>query len=71
MKGMIIAGVLLLALGIAAFMGLLDFTEKKEILQIGDLKATVSKERTVPQWAGLVGIIAGVALVIVGSTRKR
>ena len=48
-SGLIIVGILLVALGIAAFLGKLDFTRDKEVLKVGDLSATVQQEKTVPQ----------------------
>jgi hypothetical protein len=70
MRGMLIAGVILIGLGVAALMGMLNFTERKEVLKIGDLKATVADEKTVPQWLGIVAIVAGLGLAI-GGARKR
>ncbi len=70
-SGFIIIGVLLVALGIAAFLGKLDFTRDKEVLKIGELSATVQKEESVPQWAGGVGVLVGLGLIAAGAMRKR
>ena len=69
--GLIIAGILIGALGIAAFTGQIDFTRDKEVLKLGDLSATVQQEKTVPQWAGGVGILVGLGLIAAGAMRKR
>ncbi|MBN8481392.1 MAG: hypothetical protein J0L88_07380 [Xanthomonadales bacterium] len=69
--GFIIVGILLVALGIAAFLGKLDFTRDKEVLKVGDLSATVQQEKTVPQWAGGVGVLVGLGLIAAGAMRKR
>lgn len=69
--GMIIIGILIAALGIAAFTGQLDFTRDREVLKVGDLSATVKQEKTVPQWAGGVGVLVGLGLIAAGAMRKR
>ena len=68
--GLIIAGILLIVVGVAAFTGNLNFTEDKEVLKLGDLSATVEKERTVPQWLGGAGVLVGLGLVAAGAMRK-
>ena len=68
--GMIIIGILVAALGFAAFSGQLDFTRNKEVLKIGDLSATVKEEKTIPQWAGGVGVLVGLGLIAAGAMRK-
>jgi len=68
--GLIIAGIIIAALGIAAFTGKLNFNKDKEVLKIGDLSATVQEEKTVPQWIGGFGVLVGVVLVVAGAMRK-
>lgn len=68
--GLIIAGIIIAALGIAAFTGKLNFSKDKEVLKIGDLSATVQEEKTVPQWLGGVAVLVGVGFVVAGAMRK-
>jgi hypothetical protein len=68
--GLIIAGIIIAALGIAAFTGKLNFNKDKEVLKIGDLSATVQQEKTVPQWLGGVAVLVGVGFVVAGAMRK-
>jgi hypothetical protein len=68
--GLIIAGIIIAALGIAAFTGKLNFNKDKEVLKIGDLSATVQEEKTVPQWLGGVAVLVGVGFVVAGAMRK-
>lgn len=68
--GLIISGIVVAALGIAAFTGALNFNQDKEVLKVGDLSATVSQEKTVPQWLGGVGVLIGLGLVVLGASRK-
>jgi len=70
MKGMTIAGLVLLVLGgfVLFFGG--SFTSKREVLKIGDLKVSASEERTIPPWVGGVALLAGVGFLVAGA-RKR
>jgi hypothetical protein len=68
--GFIIAGIIIAALGIAGWMGKLNFNHDKEVLKIGDLSAKVQEEKTVPQWLGGIAVLAGAGLVVVGAMRR-
>ena len=68
--GLIIAGILIAALGIAGWMGQLNFNHDKEVLKVGDLSAKVQEEKTVPQWIGGVAVLVGAGLVVVGAMRR-
>lgn len=68
--GLIIAGIIIAALGIAGWTGNLNFNHDKEVLKIGDLSAKVQEEKTVPQWLGGVAVLVGAGLVVVGAMRK-
>ena len=68
---LVVAGVLLLAFGLASTLGLLELTERREVLKIGEFEASVERERTLPPWAGIVAIVAGTALVVAGAMKKR
>jgi len=68
--GLIIAGILLIAIGAAAFTGNLNFTKDKEVLKIGEFSASVKQEKSVPQWLGGIGALVGLGLVAAGAMRK-
>lgn len=68
--GLIVAGILIAALGIAAFLGKLNFNQDKEVLKVGDLSATVQEEKTIPQWIGGIAVLVGAGLVVAGAMRK-
>jgi len=68
--GLIIAGILIAAFGIAGWMGKLNFNHDREVLKIGDLSAKVQEEKTVPQWLGGVAVLVGAGLVVVGAMRR-
>ena len=68
--GFIIAGILVAALGIAAFLGKLNFNHDKEVLKVGDLSAKVEEQKTVPQWIGGIAVLVGAGLVVAGAMRR-
>jgi len=72
MKGTLITGILLVALGVAAlvYKGV-SYTEEETILQIGPMKATAATEKHVfvPEWAAYVGIGLGAVLIVAGLRR--
>ncbi len=68
--GLIIAGLVLIVGGAAAWMGKFEYTKDKEVAKIGGLSATVSTDRTVPQWVGGIAALVGIGLVAAGAMRK-
>jgi hypothetical protein len=72
MKGIAIAGIVLIVLGIGGFaFGGFSFTTKEKVLDLGPIEATADKkhEIAIPQVAAIVAFAAGIVLVIAG-TRK-
>ncbi len=68
--GLILAGIILAAIGVAAFTGSINFTQDKEVVKIGGLSASVKQEKTVPQWLGGIGVLVGLGLVVLAAARK-
>jgi hypothetical protein len=68
--GLIVAGIIIAALGIAGWLGQLNFNHDKEVLKVGGLSATVQQEKTVPQWIGGIAVLVGAGLVVVGAMRR-
>ena len=69
MKPAAIAGIVLIVLGLAAlaYQGF-TYTSRETVIDIGPIKATADTQKTVPipPIAGIVAVVAGVALVVVG-----
>lgn len=69
MKPAAIAGIVLIVLGIAAlaYQGF-TYTSRETVIDIGPIKATADTQKTVPipPIAGVVAVVAGVALVVAG-----
>ena len=70
MKPLVLVGVLLAALGGFILIRGLTYTKDKSVLEIGGLKASVEERRSIPTWVGVVGLVAGVGLIL-GGARTR
>ena len=69
MKPAAIAGIVLIVLGLAAlaYQGF-SYTSRETVIDIGPIKATADTRKTVPipPIAGVVAVVAGIALVFAG-----
>lgn len=69
MKPLAIAGLVLIVLGLAAlaYQGF-TYTSRETVIDIGPIKATADTQKTVPipPIAGVVAVVAGIALVVAG-----
>ena len=68
--GLILAGVILIAVGAAGYTGNLNFTQNKEVVKVGGLSASVKQEKSVPEWIAGVAALVGLGLVVAGAIRK-
>lgn len=65
-----LVGILLIVLGVAALaIGGFRYTDRDKVLDIGPLQAETVQHKTVPipPLASVAAIVAGIALVVVGS----
>jgi uncharacterized membrane protein YidH (DUF202 family) len=72
MKPLSLVGVVLVVIGIAALaMGRFSYTTEEKVLEVGPIVATADQEHTVhiPDIAGILAVVAGVALIVVGRRR--
>jgi hypothetical protein len=73
MKPLAIVGVVLIVLGIIAlaYQGI-TYTTRENVIDLGPLKASVEKEKTIPlpPVLGGLAVVAGVFLVWVGARRS-
>lgn len=74
MKPMVLAGIVLALLGVAAlaYQGF-SYTSRDTLLKVGDLKVDAEREKsvTLPPAVGIVAVIGGIALIVVGSRSSR
>ena len=65
-----IVGVILIALGGYVLARGLTYGTSRDVVQIGDLKASVREEHFLPRWTGGIAILAGVILVFAKRRRR-
>jgi hypothetical protein len=70
MRQLIIAGIVLLALGAFVLVRGASFISRRDVLKVGDLKITADEQQSVPPWVGGAAMAVGVALIVAGA-RKR
>ncbi len=72
MKPLTLVGIVLIVLGVVAlaYEGF-TYTSRETVIDIGPIKATADRERTVPlpPILGIVAVAGGVALMIAGSRK--
>ena len=72
MKPVMVVGIVLMILGVIAlaYEGI-TYTTREKVVDIGPLKATVEKKKTIPlpPVLGGLALVGGVVLVIAGSRR--
>jgi uncharacterized membrane protein len=73
MKPIMLVGIVLIVLGVVAlaYQGI-TYTTREKIIDIGPLKATVEKQKTIPlpPVLGGLALAGGIVLVIVGRQRS-
>jgi uncharacterized membrane protein len=69
--GLIIVGILLLVAGIYVTMGNGSYKQTDTVAQLGPAKIEATHTKTVPEWAGIAGIVIGGLLVVGGFVSKK
>jgi hypothetical protein len=69
--GLIIVGIILVAVGIWIVAGHASSQDTDTLLQVGSAKVTATHDKGVPQWIGIAGIVIGALLAIGGFMQKR
>jgi hypothetical protein len=70
MKPQLVVGILLLALGAFIVFRGLTYGSQHNVMQVGDMRASVETRRTVPTWVGAVALVGGALLVGAGLQRR-
>jgi hypothetical protein len=70
MRVPIILGCLIIGIGAFVLLRGANFTSRREVLKVGDLKVTADQQQSIPPWAGVVAIVAGVAIIVSGTRRR-
>jgi hypothetical protein len=73
MKPIVLVGIVLIVAGALAlaYQGI-TYTTREKVIDLGPLKASVEKRKTIPlpPILGAVGLAAGIALVLLGNKRS-
>ena len=67
MRATLVLGILLLLAGGYILVQGFSVTTNREVLNVGPLQASVSEKKNVPTWVGVVGVAAGLVLIIAGA----
>jgi hypothetical protein len=68
---LIVVGIAFLVLGGASLAGAkLPFKQSDEVAKVGNLSATVDREKTAPQWLAITGVLLGGVLVVGGALKR-
>lgn len=70
MRGTLIAGVLLAALGAFVVVKGLSYTKEESVFKFGGLEAKMQQKQRVPEWIGGLALGAGVVLVFMGLKKR-
>jgi hypothetical protein len=70
MRSQLVVGILILVLGAFIVFRGLNYGSQQNVIQVGDMRASVEARRTVPTWVGGVAIVGG-ALLVGASLRRR
>ncbi len=66
MRPVIIAGIVLLGLGVFLLFKGGTFTSRRDVLKVGDVKVTADQQQSIPPWAGWVVVTAGLGCILIG-----
>jgi uncharacterized membrane protein len=70
MRTSVIIGVILIILGGIVLLRGGSFTTKQNVLEVGDLTITADEKQTIPPWAGIISIVAGVVVIGAGARKQ-
>ena len=68
---LIVLGLILIGGGAAIWFGLISYPTEHETVKVGNLSATLTRERPIPQWLGGVTGLTGLIIVALGARYRR
>ena len=68
---LIVLGLILIGSGIAIWFGRINYPTERDVVKVGNLSATLTRERPVPQWLGGVTALTGLIIVVLGTRYRR
>jgi hypothetical protein len=70
MRTSLIAGIIILGLGAFVLLRGANFTSRRDVLKVGDVKVTADERQSVPPWVGWVAVLAGGAIIATGARQR-
>ena len=71
MRLLLLPALVLIGLGIAILLGKIETEQRKEVIRIGEFKASVETKQPIAPWIGGVALGVGVGLGVFALMRKR
>jgi hypothetical protein len=68
---LIVLGLMLAGVGVAIWFGRVSYPVEHDVVKVGNLSVTLTRERPIPQWLGGVTGLAGVAIALLGTKYRR
>jgi hypothetical protein len=65
-----LTGLALVALGLFVSVRGASYRTDRSVFKVGEIEATLQEERSVPPWAGGIGVVAGVLLILFDRRRS-
>lgn len=68
---LIVLGLVLIGGGIAIWFGRISYPAEHDVVKVGNLSATLTRERPIPQWLGGVTALTGLIITVLGTRYRR
>jgi hypothetical protein len=70
MRTFLIAGIVILILGAFVLLRGANFTSRRNVLQVGDMKITADEHQQIPPWVGGAAVVVGLSLIAAGALKR-
>jgi len=70
MRSLTLAGLALIAVGLFVAVRGASYRSDRSVFKVGEMEASIQEERAVPPWVGVVGVVAGVLLILADRRRS-
>jgi len=64
-------GLILIGTGVAIWFGRINYPTQHDVVKVGNMSATLTRERPVPQWLGGVTALTGLIITALGTRYRR
>lgn len=68
---LMVIGIILVVAGIWVVAGHGSYSSTETVVSIGSAALKATQEKSIPQWAGIAGIVVGAVLVLAGIVRGK